>query len=48
MPKKKSQSSAPDSRQLRKKLRKKAKKAKRRQLEQAIDRNGHHAGEKKR
>jgi hypothetical protein len=48
MPKKKSQSKAPDDRQLQKKLRKKAKKAKRRQLEKAVERNGHHAREKKR
>jgi hypothetical protein len=32
---------------LKKKLRKKAKKAKRRELEKAIERNGHHAREKK-
>jgi hypothetical protein len=47
MQKKKSQSKAPDDRQLRKKLRKKAKKAKRRQLGKAVERDGHHAREKK-
>jgi hypothetical protein len=32
---------------LKKRLRKKAKKAKRRQLEQAVEKNGHHVREKK-
>jgi hypothetical protein len=48
MPKKKSKSKVTENLQLRKKLRKKAKKAKRRQLEKAIERNSHHAREKKR
>jgi hypothetical protein len=47
MPKKNSKSKVADDRQLQKKLRKKAKKAKPRQLEEAVERNGHHAREKK-